>query len=262
MDPYKLLRERNAISLFSSFEWKRALDFGCGVGRYFSVFEEITRQGKNDRHLTAIDDDIDRVELARANANAVMERERKLKFDVVHGSENSPAVRLQREEYDLILCSQVLGHVPTQSCAHIAQILGNCLSPKGVAVFLVPFTSETRIREIYGARYQPGQEFFFEANLDQTGNIRSHRKPITAEMFDKQITNPEQGKLPVRSFSVSDLRITSLSNCPAPIEDIPSFVQAIKGSDRKVLAMAYTVHEFHKRDGYASFGDMIIRISN
>ena len=87
-DPYKLEREQTLIAQFLDWDWKIGIDFGCGTGANFWLFD---RPNQTKRLLIGIDPDNGRIKEARKTAK---KRLQKIKSCIVCGDiellENAP----------------------------------------------------------------------------------------------------------------------------------------------------------------------------
>lgn len=199
MDPYKLLREASAIELFSQFDWKSALDFGCGSGRYFPLFRRLSMTREFPRSLLGVDADRARLEEAQSMLNKLGTDERlvvelKLRDESVFRSD------LVDVKFDLILCSHVLEHVTEHSFREILFGLSSCVASGGRVIVLVQGFWNDRIE---GRDLSEAEQYLHLVDTTEIPNSQSYRLEVSGDDdFDAHIRDPKQGLLPVRALAI------------------------------------------------------------
>lgn len=133
MDPFKRAREIAMIRAMTATGWRRALDFGCGVGRNFAALIEGKAPGAPGR-LFAVDADPARLDEARATAAGIGAPDVSIDFS---GELDAPG--LEVGSLDLALCCQVITHMPTEATAALIARCAELLAPGGVFVICAPF---------------------------------------------------------------------------------------------------------------------------
>ena len=138
-----IIRER----LDPAFAPRRALDFGCGVGRLLIPL------ARRCDEVTGVDISSSMLAEARRNCDAAGVNNVRL----VQGDDELTGVTGQ---FDFVHTYIVLQHIPVARGEQLVRILASLLAPGGVAMFQVPYDSgrhTTLQRLIYWARvHAPG----------------------------------------------------------------------------------------------------------
>lgn len=258
MDPYKLRREALAIELLLQFNWNSALDYGCGVGRYFHLFDRTASHERMDRSLLGIEPDQSRFEQALELSKKLSDNG-SLPIQVRNGATEA-LEEYHGKKFDFILCSQILGHVTRKSCEEIIEVLSGALSDRGCLVFLVPFATTQQLERVKQKQSVAADDYYHLVNFERSPFDEDYRIPLTPQEFDRAVIDPRPSILPVRAFGVNDIPIKELSECPFPLGSIPKAFMALKNSMDYFL-FVYTVHVFERYGGGALIGDVIMRFS-
>lgn len=237
-DAHKRLREASMIQAMMSFHWRNAMDFGCGLGRNFGLFANARTYGAVSR-LYAIEADHSRLDLARQKgAHYACE-----KFEIVY---DSALNLLEPATLDLILCCQVMSHMPTDATKQILNEFTLLLARGGIIIICVPF-------HLGLAR----GEFLHAIDFNRRDDDEVVREPMTRPAFNRMAQNPPDGVLPVRAFSTRLLtRIASNADLPSGCA-APRLFARYPGL-RCSGCFVYSIHQF--RSGLPMVGDLIVKL--
>ena len=149
-----------------------ALDAGCGTGHHLAGL------AARYRRVLAIDADPARVAAVRATGSVACA--------TVKLQDAALRDPLLREQFALVHCIQVLGHVATGDLPLILDTFGRLLAPGGHLLLAVPFTN----REHDG---------FLVATRQSDGSVRG--RSSDQRECDRLVAMPEPGQLPVHHFA-------------------------------------------------------------
>jgi SAM-dependent methyltransferase len=236
-DPYKRLREMSMIEAMMSFPWCRAMDFGCGIGRNFSLFFK-TRMVNTVVHVQAVEPDHTRLSIAQLEGAQLAHPE--FEIDYVASLDTAAPSTL-----DLILCCQVIPHMPIAVTEKVLDAFALRLKPGGVLIVCIPIH--------FGLACGDFLHLVKSGRPDHSEVVRT---AITQQKFDHITQNPPPGVLPVRAFaSRPSIPISSNANLPVPAETPALFTRP---EFRSSGTFVYSVHEF--RDEAPVIGDLILKL--
>lgn len=250
-DPDKLTREISIVSQLLNRNWQIAIDFGCGTGAYFQLFDQ---QGKKNCLLIGIDPDCSRIRLAQAAAQKLM----RIKSRVVCGGIdillNAPKQLLA----DLILCIQVLGHVSEEQAKLILRGFDSISYPNGYCAIAVPVIGEGFRNDPTAGSWDGHGDFIHLVNMNRRPGDSDFRTAISLDEFNRHADKPVMGMLPVRSFLLPDFPDPHGLSLPCPLERIPPTIASIIDNyfavDRTIL---YSIHR-DREETVFPIGDAMI----
>ena len=152
-----------------------ALDLGCGSGRLLPHLAH--RYG----HVTAIEPDAARAARARAVGDRLSN------IEVLHG--DIEAVRMRQQIFDVVICSHVIQHVPTDAVGPLFASVRAVLRSRGRLLLLIPKLGCTNTK-------------FDATRLD--GN-RATTRPLDEAEFNSLATNRLEDELPTQRFSSQEI---------------------------------------------------------
>jgi len=250
-DPDKPTREKTIVSQILDRNWEVAIDFGCGTGAYFRLFDQ---QGRDNCLLIGIDPDCSRIRLAQAAARKLIRIESRVVCGGIDIPENAPKQLFA----DLILCAQVLGHVSEERAERILHGFHRISYPNGYCAIAVPVIGE-RFKDDPTAGSWDGQcDFAHLVDMNRYPGDPDYRTAISLEDFNKYADKPVMGMLPVRSFLLPDFPDLHSLSLPYPLEKLPptiaSFVDDYFTLDRIML---YSIHR-DREEAVFPVGDIMI----
>ena len=160
------------------------LDAGCGTGRLLPEFERYFN------HILAIDPDCTQIEKAEKTVKDCG-FEDKVTFKVSSAEE----LEWKKESIDVVLCSHILQHVPTDSVQKILSRFHEILRQDGLL-----FITTTHSRK---------SDDYFAKDLMKGSEILEKR--ISKEEFNSLINN-DQNILPIHFFSANKLANILMEN--------------------------------------------------
>jgi SAM-dependent methyltransferase len=256
MDPYKLERERFALSLAIQFDWRLALDVGCGVGRYFRTFAEATTIHSGIRRsLYAIEPDNNRRLAAIAEASTLGNDYPELEIIVVPGFEDVPI----DECFDLITCSQVLGHLRRDACLQMLSTFRERRKKSGVIVLLLPAVLNDGVKYLVPWKASPDDDYCFAVDVNLMPSDEHYAEALEFEDFEAKMNDKQYHKLLVRAFNIGEVMCSSREGYPIAVA-LPRDLSA-SYPDMHAFSYIYTVHRFSPVTGKAILGDIIVRLS-
>jgi SAM-dependent methyltransferase len=189
-----------------------ALDAGCGTGVHLAEL------AARYRHVLAIDADPARIATLRAAGRADGDR-----VGCATLCLQDPALRdpLLQEQFALVHCIQVLGHVATGDLPLILDTLGRLLAPGGHLLLAVPFTNRER-------------DGFLVATRLADGTVRG--RDSDQRECDRLIAAPAPGQLPVHHFAQLTLLAAIRSSGLAIVDQQPYNWFSYEHADMMVLA--------------------------
>ena len=253
-DPNKHTLEQSLISSMLQETWQVAIDFGCGTGAHFFLFD-----GREQRKnlLIGLDPDRERIEWARQVA------EYRLQF--VRGRVLCGGIGILEKapgklRADVILCSQVLGHVSEEQTQRIIKGFHRILAKNGRCGIAIPVIGAAFKENPQAGDWSGKEDFTHLVNMAQSPGDREFRRQITIEEFNKAAEKPESGFLPVRSFLVPDF--------PSPFKiELPFWLGAPPPTIARLIKPLFKVekcaiYSIHKDLGSSilPIGDIFIQL--
>jgi SAM-dependent methyltransferase len=213
-DPGKLQREKTLYRKWLNREWHVAIDFGCGIGANFDCFDQ---QQCKERLLIGLDPDPARAKLARDIADRLKYIKAVVTCADISLFEKSPDNLLA----DVILCSQVLGHVPRQELGRIIRSFADKLRPGGSCAISVPVVGTSFSDDTTAGGWVSGNDFTHLVCCDRSPFDKDYRKRVSDEVFDQYAACSPEGVLPVRNFWMPDFPEIPQQDLPTPVATIP-----------------------------------------
>ncbi len=142
-----------------SFNRQKALDFGCGVGRLA-------------RSLCKIFDFVIGVDISQPMLDKAIELNAEVKNCTFYLNTKPDLSIFETESFDFIYSSLVLQHIPPKFSLNYIKEFIRLLSPKGVAVFQIPFRSHHRFYKRILFRFIP--KFIKKIHFQRHTGIQSH----------------------------------------------------------------------------------------
>ncbi len=251
-DPKKLDIEQLFFLQFLERNWTTAIDFGCGTGANFTLFD-----GKNrsDSLLIGIDPDCRRVETAQLQAIKQLQW---IKSQIVCGGIEIIEEAAQMLRVDVILCSQVLGHVSTSQAQRIITGFNQILNSMGSCCLAFPVVGKGFVEDPTSGNWQGVDDFTHLVNMQFSPGDLQYRKHLTLEEFDHYADHPIQGMLPVRAFLLPDFPKPSTKNLPITLKTPPPTILSLIQNQFKIeKLLLYSIHKDHKDLTYP-IGDLIL----
>jgi SAM-dependent methyltransferase len=260
MDPYKTRREALAIELFAAFDWTRALDYGCGTGRYFESLFSLSCESASPRTLVGIEPDPVRAAAAASRASSLNRKNLSLgKIDAVNSGIEYLDYVSRYISFDLILCAQVLGHISENLMGDLLNKFLEITHKGSRLMILVPFSNEYIVKEKYAEDYTKGQDYYFWPDFSKLDEPSKHRNVLTPSEFEGLAQKEHPSVLPVRSFSFPSQVLSRVFRVPSIIREVPYAFDSISSSARIVSSVIYSVHETDDA-GVPLFGDVMLVI--
>ncbi len=255
-DPGKLQREKALYRKWLDREWQVAIDFGCGIGANFDCFDQ---QQFKEKLLIGLDPDLVRAKLARDNADRLKYVKAVIACANISLLENSPEDLLA----DVILCSQVLGHVPTKELGRIIRGFADKLQIGGSYAISVPVVGASFSDDITAGGWVSGNDFTHLVYCDRSPFDRDYRKRVSYEVFDQHAAYSPEGVLPVRNFWIPDFPKVSQQDLPAPVATAPpTLALAIEPFFEVSEAVLYAIHgNLVRNNEEVGIGDAFIILS-
>jgi len=160
-------------ALLPSRRGVRALDAGCGEGRLLGWLAGFAAT------ITAVDPDPDRLDRARALRPP----------DTDVGYLAAPVADVPGEPFDLVLCSHVIQHVPSDELAPMLRRLHEVTAPDGLLALSY-------------SRAPVGQGGF---SIETAGEDGFSSRRISREEFDRALRDGTGGVLPVRLLDPAEV---------------------------------------------------------
>ncbi|MFX1476293.1 MAG: class I SAM-dependent methyltransferase [Promethearchaeota archaeon] len=253
-DPNKHTLEQALFSAMLQDAWRVAIDFGCGTGAHFFLFD-----GHEHRKnlLIGIDPDCKRVEWARQVA------EYRLQFVQSHilcGGiellEHTP----KRLKADVVLCSQVLGHVSENQTRRIIKGFHRILAKNGRCGIAIPIVGAQFKENPQAGDWSGKEDYPHLVHMSKSPSDHDFRCYITIDEFNKAAEQPEPGLLPVRSFIVPNFPNLATIKLPYLLDVPPPTIGQLISPFFRVEKCA--IYSIHKDPGSPVFpvGDMFIQL--
>lgn len=213
-DPGKLKREKALYRKWLNHEWQVAIDFGCGIGANFDCFDQ---ERFKERLIVGIEPDPARAKLAGDNAGRLKYVKAVVACANVSLFENSPDDLLA----DVILCSQVLGHVPKKELGRILRSIAAKLRAGGSCAISIPVVGTLFSEDPTADGWKSGNDFTHLVYCDRSPFEKDYRKHVPDEVFDQYASCSPEGVLPVRNFWIPDFPNVPQQDLPVPVTTIP-----------------------------------------
>ena len=252
-DPDKLRREKSLYRKWLDREWQIAIDFGCGIGANFDCFDQ---QQNKSKLLIGLDPDPVRACLARNNANRLKYVEAVVACADVSLFENSPDELL----VDVILCSQVLGHVPRKELGRILRGISAKLRPGGCCAVSLPVVGASFTKDSTAGGWVSGDDFTHLVYCDRSPFDKDYRKRVPYEVFDQYAACSPEGVLPVRNFWIPEFPKVTQQDLATPVATVPpTIAQAIEPFFEISEAVLYAIHgNLARKTEEVGIGDALI----
>lgn len=252
-DPGKLHREKSLYRKWLDREWQVAVDFGCGIGANFPCFD---RQQNKSKFLIGLDPDRTRVGLARNHANRLRYVEAVVTCADVSMLEDSPDDLL----VDVILCSQVLGHVPKRELGRILRGFAAKLRAGGSCAVSVPVVGGSFTDDLTARGWVVGDDFTHLVYLNRSPFEKDYRKCVPDEVFDQYAVCSPEGVLPVRCFWMPNFLKVLQHDLPTPVPTAPPTLARATASFFEISEVVlYAVHaNMVQRTEEICIGDALI----
>ena len=177
-DPEMRKREHLLYSKWVDREWEVAIDFGCGTGATFPCFDQ---QQHQSNLLVGIEPDPSRACAARDYANGLKHVEAVVLCSDISLLENTPNDLFA----DVILCSQVLGHVPKREFGRIIKCFAARLRTGGSCAIALPVVGASFAEDPTAGGWIPGDDFIHLVYFNRSPFEKDFRKRVPADVFDK-----------------------------------------------------------------------------
>lgn len=235
-DPGKQLREKSLYRKWLEREWQIAIDFGCGIGANFDCFDQ---QQNKSKVLIGLDPDRNRAILARDSAKRLKYVEAAVTRGDVSLLENSPVDLFA----DVILCSQVLGHVPRNELGRILRGFAAKLRTGGSCAVSIPVVGASFTDDSTAGGWTSGSDFMHLVYCNRSPFDDDYRMRVSGDLFDQYAARSPKGVLPVRNFWIPDFPRVSQHELPTPIMTVPpTLAEAIEPFFGVFKAVLYAIH--------------------
>lgn len=236
-DPGKLLRESSLICAAATFPWKTGIDFGTGTGRNLPVLKQASLSTSS--RIIAYDVDGYRVAASRKAYGSTDD------YLFESGDLDFFSKKIPNDSIDLILCCQVLGHLPRKTLTDVMSFFCEKLHKNGKLILCVPFLASESRQDFY---------HFIDCTAKETVDFRTE---CTSEEFDGLAKAPSPGVLPIRAFGIGRLSgAADNSSLPVPCE--PPHSLSLRKEFINISSFVYSIHTSMDDDGTA-IGDMILK---
>ncbi|MGY5876795.1 MAG: class I SAM-dependent methyltransferase [Candidatus Thorarchaeota archaeon] len=233
-DPNKHTVEQTLIAKLLDQNWTVAIDFGCGTGAHFLLFDQ---HGRSDGLLIGVDPDCSRAAMAREVQLGRIES--LVLCGGIEILENLPGGL----SVDMILCSQVLGHVSETQVKRIVQGFSQILRPGGHCCIAVPVIGEAFKKAPAARDWDVKGDFTHQVNMTLAPSDPSYRDQISLAEFNRYADDPVPGMLPVRSFLIPDFPDLSRLKLPHTLDELPPTIASlVNGLFIMEEAFIYSIH--------------------
>ncbi len=248
-DPNKHTLEQTLIAKLLDQDWTVAIDFGCGTGAHFLLFDQ---HGRSDELLIGVDPDCSRA--ARAREVQLGRIESLVLCGGIEILENIPG----ELSADVILCSQVLGHVSETQARRIVQGFCQILRPGGHCGIAVPVIGKAFKEDPAARDWEAKGDFTHQVNMTLSPGDPSYREQTSLAEFNRYADHPVPGMLPVRSFLIPDFPDLSRLTLPHALDDLPPTIASlVDGLFIMEEAFIYSIHIDFPESAYP-VGDAMI----
>ena len=157
--------------------------------------------------------------------------------------------------FDVILCSQILGHVPRVEMVRIIRCFESILRPGGKLILSIPIVGNAFSESNLNQEWQPGSDFTHLVNFGVETSDKSYRIRINEDEFTSFSSHPKPNILPVRCFWINALPEKS-GQLPDYTNAIPDTVlRLVENSFALKKGMLYSVHLYQNEQ--PALGDMM-----
>lgn len=255
MDPYKLAREKASLATLMQFDWKNALDLGCGIGRYFYLFQQTADLTPSiKRHLFAIEPDVERRHQALITAQK-LEIAGRLNITVVASAVDLPL----GISFDLITCNQVLGHLTHSQCTELLTLATSLRSDVGQLIVLLPIVTTDGLEEYAPTSSFAAEDYYFSVDIRRTPFELGYATTLLKEQFEYLVINGDRNFLPVHAFNIGKIDVESRFAWPVLVHQVPTVLSAFQSS-RDWVGYVYSAHRTKNDGKRLLLGDAIFRI--
>jgi SAM-dependent methyltransferase len=253
-DPEMRKREHLLYSKWVDREWEVAIDFGCGTGATFPCFDQ---QQHQSNLLVGIEPDPSRACAARDYANGLKHVEAVVLCSDISLLENTPNDLFA----DLILCSQVLGHVPKRELGRIIKCFAARLRTGGSCAIALPVVGASFAEDPTAGGWIPGDDFIHLVYFNRSPFEKDFRKRVPDDVFDQYALYPQTDVLPVCCFWMPDFPETSRYLLPTPMSTPPvTLAQAAAPYFEISEIVLYSIHATRTRNDKTAIGDVILTL--
>jgi SAM-dependent methyltransferase len=253
-DPNKETQEQALITTMLEEPWQVAIDFGCGTGAHFHLFDG---QQHRKNLLIGIDPDCRRVEWARQLAEY---RLHFVRSHILCGDIKILEKAPRTLKADVVLCSQVLGHVSEEQALRIIKGFHRILRKNDRCGLAIPIIGAAFKENPQTGAWSGKEDFTHLVAMDKSPGDQGFRRHITLEEFNQFADTPERGVLPVRSFLIPDF--------PNPTAiDMPFWLDTPPPTITEVIAPFFVVekcaiYSIHRDPGspVLPLGDLYIQL--
>lgn len=251
-DPYKLDREQSLIAQFLDWDWKIGIDFGCGTGANFWLFD---KPNHAKRLLIGIDPDYARTKMARVTAEKRLQHiESYIVCSGIKLLEDAPKGLIA----DAILSVQVLGHTSEAQTVRILQGFQGVLRTNCRCCIAVPVIGEMFKDNPAAGDWDGQSDFTHHVNMTKNPGDIDFRQSITLEEFNRSADKPIPGFLPVRSFFIPEFPDPTNLQLPYSLERVPPTIEKlIKHTFSVEQIVLYSIHKDRKEETFP-VGDVMI----
>ncbi len=218
--------------------WQVAIDFGCGTGAHFFLFDG-PKQRRN--LLIGLDPDCKRAKWAEQVAEYRLQF---LRSYVTCGGieilENAP----EQLKADVVLCSQVLGHVSEKQTLRIIKGFHRILDKNGRCGLAIPVIGSAFKENPQVGAWSGKEDFTHLVAMEKSPSDQGFRRYLTLEEFNQAAKTPEPGLLPVRSFFIPEFPNPLKIKLPLWLEAPPPTISKIIQPFFRVEKCAiYSIHK-------------------
>jgi SAM-dependent methyltransferase len=251
-DPNKLDVEQLLFLQFLERTWRTAIDFGCGTGANFMLFDG---ENRKDCLLIGIDPDCERIKKAQLRATNQLQW---IQSQIICGGIEIIEEASPRLQIDIILCSQVLGHVSTTQAQRIINGFNKILDSKGCCCLAFPVVGTGFMEDPTSGDWNGEEDFTHLVNMKFSPGDLQYRTHITLDEFDNYTEHPVRGKLPVRAFFLPDFPVPSAKKLPIRLETPPPTIARLFQNQFQIENLVlYSIHKDYEDVTYP-IGDLIM----
>jgi SAM-dependent methyltransferase len=251
-DAGKINREQNLYTQWLRSGWEVAIDYGCGTGTNLCCFDTVDHRS---RLLIGIEPDRDRISVAEKLTSKVKFVELVLACADISLLEQAPEGLF----VDIILCNQVLGHVPVPEIARIIGGFALKLQSGGKCAISIPVVGNSFIKDSSSHGWEPGSDFYHYVDYSYSPFDEDYRTRVQPDVFDGMAAQCKPGLLPVHSFWLPELSSLGEKSLPVEVQSLPpSLTNIIDKYFRISKLCIYSVHKTQVPGYQPAIGDMLI----
>ncbi len=251
-DASKIKVEKSLISKSLEWDWKIVMDFGCGIGAQFPLFNNETNK---DKFLIGVDPDESRIIKASKYASKTLKN---INYKLIHGGINVLEKAPSGLTCDYITCIQVLGHISKRMINRILNGFYKILSPKGRCTIAFPIIGEDFKNNVDALGWDGSTDFNHLVDFNFSPGEKGYRKLVSLEVFNKKANKPREKLLPVRCFLIKNFPDANKIKTPFELNKVPETVANYINDKFSVeKAIIYSIHVDDKNKIFP-IGDMMI----